>query len=257
MLRTWFSTVFSAMNSCSPISRYVWPRATYWSTSRSRSDSGCTGPLALARRRNSPSTSEASDGENTGSPWAARQSPLPQLLGRRGLHQVADRTGGHRVEQVALGLRHGQHHDPGLLAARLGDLDAAAARHVEVADDEVGLRAGDHGDGLVGVAGLADDVEVAAQVGAHPAAPDRVVVGQHHAHGLQVCHGPILTDPQADLGAPTGVAVDLHPPADLGRGEPGSSGSSPTPFGGAVEPLPVVLHRAEHAAVLVRARRTP
>lgn len=74
MLRTWFSTVFSAMKSRDPISLYEWPRATSWSTSRSRSDSGDTPDDDLASLRNSPSTRAASAGENTGSPWAAFHS---------------------------------------------------------------------------------------------------------------------------------------------------------------------------------------
>src|SRR5205085_11763686 len=59
MLRTWFSTVFSAMNSRPPISLYECPRATSWRTSRSRSDSGDTPDEALAIFRNSPRTRAA------------------------------------------------------------------------------------------------------------------------------------------------------------------------------------------------------
>src|SRR5690606_27335450 len=44
-------------------------------------------------------------------------------------------------------------------------------------------------DGLVGVARLAHDGEVLAQVGPHARPPDRVVVGDHHPHLSQPVHG--------------------------------------------------------------------
>ena len=87
-----------------------------------------------------------------------------------------------------------------------------------------GLVDADHLDGLVGVAGLADDVEVAAEVGAHAGAPDRVVVGQDDADHLQLSHRRILLHPQPHLGAPARVAVHLDPAADVGRSGRGSTG---------------------------------
>src|SRR5205085_6562532 len=107
---------------------------------------------------------------------------------RGGLHQVAHGAGGHRVEQVALLLGDGEHHDAGLVAAGPGHLAAAAVGHVEVAHDQVGLRPADDGDGLVGVGRLAHHPEVVAQVGPDAVPPDGVVVGQDdgrldHVHG--------------------------------------------------------------------------
>ena len=115
-----------------------------------------------------------------------------------------------------------------------------------------GLVRADHLDRLVGVAGLADDVEVAAEVGAHAGPPDRVVVGEDDAHHLQVSHG---RDPPTPTAAPRCLGPGCRRPRRGRRPPPpgpGSTGVRPTPSAASgPKPRAVVLHRAEHAAVVV------
>ncbi len=88
-----------------------------------------------------------------------------QLVRGRGLHEVAHRSRSDRVEQVALGLGHREDHDRHVAAARLHHRDAAAG-HVQVAHDQVGLLAADDLDRGGRVTCLADHGEVLAEVGA-------------------------------------------------------------------------------------------
>ena len=133
-------------------------------------------------RRNSPSTERGECGREHGLAVGGPPQRAAELVRRGGLHQVALRAGGDRVEQVALGFGDGEHDDPGLLAAGPGHLDAAPVGHVQVAHHQIGLRPGDDRHGLVGIAGLAHDVEELAEVRADARSPDGVVVGQHDPH---------------------------------------------------------------------------
>ena len=128
-----------------------------------------------------------------------------------------------------------------------------------------GLVRRDDGDRLVGVAGLADDVEVRAEVGPDPGSPDRVVVGQHHPHGagrvsrstaiaaavgrsvvrIGSVHG---THSRTSAPRPGRPSTSTRPPTSsmrprIDRVEPDALGGR-----GRVEAAPVVLDRAEEAA---------
>ena len=64
-----------------------------------------------------------------------------------------------------------------------GGTDAVTARHAQVGEQDVRGVLGDHRDGLVAVAGRADDLDAGQQPqqGDQPVADDRLVVGEHHA----------------------------------------------------------------------------
>src|SRR5437763_638196 len=91
------------------------------------------------------------------------------------LDVVLDRV----TEELVFRLAHREHDDPRLGSTRLGDLDAAPARHVQVANDEVGFRGADGGDRFVGGARLADHLEAGSEIGPYPVPPNRMVVAQH------------------------------------------------------------------------------
>ena len=80
MLRTWFLTVFSLMNSRTPMSRFVSPLATSFSTSSSRSVRRGAGTLSWstsARRAseaNSTMSLLAMDGEISVWPWTTART---------------------------------------------------------------------------------------------------------------------------------------------------------------------------------------
>ena len=60
------------------------------------------------------------------------------------------------------------------------DFEAATLGHVQVAHDQVRLVPADRFDRGVGVARLGDDAEAVAEIGAHTAPPDLVIVGEHY-----------------------------------------------------------------------------
>src|SRR3954453_3543286 len=102
MLRTWFSTVFSAMKSSAPISLYEVTAGHQLEhlALACRQGAGLVGgalePAELA---------EHERGESGGEDRFAGGRPLQrgdEVGAAGGLHQVADGAGGHGVEQVAL-----------------------------------------------------------------------------------------------------------------------------------------------------------
>ena len=152
--------------------------ATYWSTSRSRSVSGFVS-ADFARRRNSPSTSAASDGEKTGSPAAAarseaRSSSIGVVLTRYPAAPAATASSRSRSASLTVRITIGQ-----TVAHCLHDRQTTSARHVEIADHQVGSAGGDDVDRSLGVVGLADDLEVAGKLRPQARADQRVVVGEH------------------------------------------------------------------------------
>ena len=65
----------------------------------------------------------------------------------------------------------------------------AAVGHVHVDEHDVGAPLADHLDGGVDLRRLADDVGVVAELGAHAAAEQVVVVDEEHPHGVPVALG--------------------------------------------------------------------
>ena len=146
MLRMWFFTVFSEMNSCLAMSRLFRPCATSLRTSISRSVSrgagiGGRSSVALDIAANSFSSFEAIDGEMRD--WPAQTLRIASATSSIGIsfEQVARRAGLDRVVQVGLVVADREHQDLDVRqqVADLGRrLDARATRHAHVHQHDVG-----------------------------------------------------------------------------------------------------------------------
>src|SRR5487761_1607730 len=207
MLRTWFITAFTEMNSSLAMSRLFMPLATSLSTSISRSVSfgagTCwTGSSSVRRPRVANSvrslpamkglirdcppwterTASATEGgefgeelaghegADQGLPAVDRTDGLGDLVQRDVLEQVAARARPDGLEQVFLLVTDRQHDD---LRARHrllhgpARLDAAAPGHPDVHEHDVGQRLADLHARFAAVARLADEIDVVLLVENH------------------------------------------------------------------------------------------
>ena len=140
----------------------------------------------LASRRNSPSTSAASDGGEDGFAGGGCSERSGQLVDRRRLEEVSGGAGRDGIEEVALRFADGQDHDRADGGALLHDGQAATSRHVEIAHDQVGNTGGDDVDRALGIVGFTDDLEIVAEFRAEPRTEEFVIVGEHGADGRSV-----------------------------------------------------------------------
>ena len=191
MLRMWFFTVFSLMNSVSAMALLLRPCATRVSTSSSRRDSEPVPSAGPSERRSATANSSSSSrGHRRREQRAAgrdRAHRLDELLGRRVLEQVAARTGAHRAGEHGVVVGGREHHDahvgPGGAQQR-ARLDTATG-HAEVEQDDVDAQARDEVEDLGAVVGLPDQREVGL-AGDHvgdPATEQRLPVDDEDAHG--------------------------------------------------------------------------
>src|SRR5579875_3190351 len=206
MFLTWFLTVLSEMNSSFAMSRLFIPRATRRSTSISRSVSlgagtrcGCSVSSFLARAANSVSSLPAIDGLISDWPPCTARTAA-DLIQRDVLEQVAARASLDGLEQVLFLVAHRQDDDlraRGGLLDRAARLDAAAPRHPDVHEHDIGQGLACLRHRLGPVARLADDLDV----------------GLAHQHDLQAAaeQRVIIDDQRADrLGAGPGHAARLR-----------------------------------------------
>ena len=119
-------------------------------------------------------------------PASDRLDHRSQLGGLEVLEQIATGTDLDGLEQVVLVLTDGEHDDP---RVRLGEgdatcrLEAAASRHPDIHEHEVGLEPGRERDRLLPVTRRADHVVAPrSQERGDAVTEERVVVGQEDAH---------------------------------------------------------------------------
>src|SRR5215469_16090177 len=159
MLRTWFLTVFSEMNSSLAMSRLFMPRATSRSTSISRSVRRGAGTC-----RGGSSSSRRARAANSVSSLAAVHGAdrACYLIERDVFQQVAACPGADRVEEVLFLVADRQHDDlcaGGDILERPARLDTAAPRHTDVHEHHVGQRLARHPHCLFAIARLADELD--------------------------------------------------------------------------------------------------
>jgi hypothetical protein len=85
-----------------------------------------------------------------------------------------------------------------------GGLDAVDARHPDVEEADVGTQLACHGDRLVTVRCLADDLDPGLRVEDHgePGADQELVVGDHHPDGHRgTCRGRVASTVQPPSGS--------------------------------------------------------
>lgn len=188
------STVFTEMNSCLAISLYAYPRAISRSTSRSRcvsrSRSSSTGGASVEAKASR--TKPASRGEDRVAVLDPEDG-VDQVGAGDGLGDVAAGAAPDDADDVLGGVRDGQRQEAHRVLDRAHEgraaaqhLDAAAAREVDVEEDDLGAGRRDDGDRLVDVGGLADDLDTgllgAADLGLYSGAEHPVVVDEHDSY---------------------------------------------------------------------------
>ena len=228
MFLTWFFTVFSEMKSSLAMSRLFMPRATSLSTSISRSVSlgGATCcdllflRVALGQRRELGEQLARHRGVDQRLAAVHRPDRLGHLVQRDVLQQVAAGARPDRLEQVLFLVADRQHHDLRArrdLLGRPARLDAAALRHPDVHEHDVGQRLAGHGHRLGPVARLPDQIDVVLFLQDHlQAAPEqRMIIGDQHPDGLRAL---AAVRPPSSSHRP--VAHGAHFVASLGEHRP-------------------------------------
>ena len=196
MLRTWFFTDISEMNSSFEMSRLFMPRATSLSTSISRSVSlgaakcwARSSPVSrLARVANSVSSLPGHRRVDQRLPAVHGSDRLGHLVERDVLEQAAYATGiaSNRSSSSSPMVAHHDLRAGRDVLGRPAGLDPAGLRHPDVHEHDVGQRLAGHGDRLGTVAGLPDQVDVVLLIQDHlQTTPEQgMIVGDQHPDRL-------------------------------------------------------------------------